>query len=238
LGLGLAALIGLSAPEARAATMTMNVIFGGSTFSFTGTATSVAPSLTVINGDLAGSGYSFSSLGGSSNNVGTPALAFVSESFDLDRTGGTGGPLVIQVTEGGFTDPASATGNSWMVNHTATFTGDTATSSQTNVGNFTDSGAVNVNLSPVPSPLFGTTSAAQSGTATHALSPYAIPFTLTTTTTINLAQVGTSDANDVGTSTVSVAGVPEPASLILMLTGMPLPLVVMGLLRRRRRAAA
>ena len=31
--------------------------------------------------------------------------------------------------------------------------------------------------------------------------------------------------------------VPEPASIIMMLTGMPLPLVVMGLLRRRRAAA-
>jgi hypothetical protein len=31
--------------------------------------------------------------------------------------------------------------------------------------------------------------------------------------------------------------IPEPASLVMMLTGMPLPLVVLGLLRRRRAAA-
>jgi hypothetical protein len=35
----------------------------------------------------------------------------------------------------------------------------------------------------------------------------------------------------------STTVIPEPASLILMLTGMPLPLVVMGLIRRRRAAA-
>jgi hypothetical protein len=35
-----------------------------------------------------------------------------------------------------------------------------------------------------------------------------------------------------------LASVPEPASVVMFLTGMPLPLVVVGLLRRRRRVAA
>jgi hypothetical protein len=34
----------------------------------------------------------------------------------------------------------------------------------------------------------------------------------------------------------TLSAVPEPASLILMLTGLPLPLVVVGLLRRRAAA--
>jgi hypothetical protein len=37
-------------------------------------------------------------------------------------------------------------------------------------------------------------------------------------------------------STKFVSAIPEPASLVMMLTGMPLPLVVLGLLRRRRAA--
>jgi hypothetical protein len=39
------------------------------------------------------------------------------------------------------------------------------------------------------------------------------------------------------TNKVTVTGIPEPASVVMMLTGMPLPLVVLGLLRRRRAAA-
>jgi hypothetical protein len=38
-------------------------------------------------------------------------------------------------------------------------------------------------------------------------------------------------------SRFTARAIPEPASLVMMLTGMPLPLVVLGLLRRRRAAA-
>jgi hypothetical protein len=39
------------------------------------------------------------------------------------------------------------------------------------------------------------------------------------------------------TSAVVTAAIPEPASMVMFLTGMPLPLVVVGLLRRRRPVA-
>jgi hypothetical protein len=238
--LGFTALLGLSAREARAANLTLEVIYGGSTFTFTGTPNAVSPSLTVLNGDLAGSGYSFASLGGSSSGSATPS-ANVADSGTLAFTGGTGGPLTVIVTEGGFTAPASGANNTLMSTQTATYsTGVTTTSSQADVGNFNDGGAVNTSLPTSPTTLFGTTPAAQNANATTGLPTYAIPFTLTTTTTFNIGSNGTSILpTDQFTSSVTVMAqaVPEPASLILMLTGMPLPLVVMGLLRRRRTAA-
>jgi len=241
LALGLTALLGLSARETRAANMTLEVIYGGNTFTFAGTQNAVSPSLTVLNGNLAGSGYSFTGLGGSSNNGFSTNMAFVADSGTLQFTaGGIGGPLTIIVTEDGFTAPASGASNTLMSTQGATFTGTTTTSSQSDVGNFKDAGAVNQNLPTSPATLFGTTMAAQSASATAGLPTYAIPFTLTSTTTINMgAASSTSPGNDVFTSTTSVSAqvVPEPASMILMLTGMPLPLVVMGLLRRRRAAA-
>jgi len=243
LGLGLVALLGLSASEARAATMTLTVTASTGTFTFTGTATGVSPNLTILNGDLVGTGYSFTALGGSSNNGFATTNAFIADSGTLQFTaGGTGGPLIITVTEDGFTAPASGAGNTMQSTQGATFTNTTATSSQSDVGNFSDlpGGSVNQSLPTAPPTLFGTTSASQSASATSGLPTYMTPFTLTSTTTINMgAASSSSPGNDVFTSTTSVSAtvIPEPASLVMMMTGMPLPLVVMGLLRRRRGTA-
>jgi hypothetical protein len=239
LALGLTALLGLSARETRAANMTLDVIYGGSTFQFTGGANAVTANLTVLNGDLAGSGYSFTSLGGSSNNGFATTNAFVADSGTLQfSAGGTGGPLTIIVTEGGFTAPASGASNTMKSTQGATFTNTTSSTSQSDVGNFNDGHAVDQSLPTSPMTLFGTTSNSQSASNSSGLPTYVVPFTLTTTTTISMGAVS-SPASDVFTSTTSVSApiVPEPSSLILTLTGMPLPLVVMGLLRRRRAAA-
>ena len=39
-------------------------------------------------------------------------------------------------------------------------------------------------------------------------------------------------------ATVTATTIPEPASMVMFMTGMPLPLVLVGLLRRRRLAGA
>jgi hypothetical protein len=46
------------------------------------------------------------------------------------------------------------------------------------------------------------------------------------------------NAKNVFGSALTLTAVPEPASLVVCLTGMPVPLVLVGLLRRRRRRAA
>ncbi len=71
---------------------------------------------------------------------------------------------------------------------------------------------------------------------------YVLPYTLTETFNIIITGSSATGANakDVfgGQATISASAVPEPASLVMMLTGMPLPIVVMQMLRRRRGAKA
>jgi len=91
-------------------------------------------------------------------------------------------------------------------------------------------------------PLTGTTPMSLSSpTATAAVSVAPTPYALVNQVMIQITGNGaTPNAKDVfGSATTLTAGaIPEPASIVLFLTGMPLPLVVVGLLRRRRRAAA
>jgi hypothetical protein len=95
--------------------------------------------------------------------------------------------------------------------------------------------------------LSATGSATQSGSQnnpnTYSIATYKTPYALTETITINLTGntlYGSNNATDGfhGSATITTASVPEPASIVMMLTGMPVPLVVLGFLRRRRRAAA
>jgi len=238
LSLGLLALLGVSAREVKAETMQLTVLLNGTQIYDTlGGPTGVAAT-GALNTALLGTGYSFTNLGGSSNFTGSTGdtFAFVADSGTLTRSGGTGGELTIIVTEGGWMSPTSSTATMFQTNQGATFSGATGGSNKTYVGSLNG-----ISQGTTPPTLFGTTSVAQSATMTTPLAPgaYSIPFTLTNTTTMTLDQASSgSKASNVFTGTTSITGaVPEPASLIMMVAGMPLPLVVMGLLRRRRAAA-
>ncbi len=54
---------------------------------------------------------------------------------------------------------------------------------------------------------------------------------------VNMGDVLTSAAGVTGTTTVTASGVPEPATVVMVLTGLPVPLVLMGMLRRRKAKA-
>jgi hypothetical protein len=243
LGLGVFALLGPSAREGRAETLTLTVFLNNvNIFSVTGGPQAVTANPAALNAALAGSGYTFSSLSGSSDFPGTtgPTGGYVSDAGNVSFTGGTGGTLKIVVSEAGFTAPASGGANTLTGAATAIYSGAANTSTQTYVGNFTDSGAINVNTPLIVQNSTGGVSNPHANTVFANVPPYLLTYTLTNTTTINLTPANASNphANDVFTGKVSIVAItPEPASLIMMVTGMPLPLVVMGLLRRRRRAA-
>jgi len=96
---------------------------------------------------------------------------------------------------------------------------------------------------PIPVVLAGTLSASENMPNSVAISPYnpAAGFALTSSLVITMTGNGNAmnNSTDVFSTTTTLnAAVPEPASMVMFLTGMPLPLVVLGLLRRHRRAVA
>jgi len=252
-GLGLAALIGLSTREANAAPMTLTVFLNNvSVFTAVGTNTTVTANVTALNAALIGTGYSFSSLAGGSNFPGSSGSVggFISDSGNLSLAqGGIGGVLKIVVSESGFTAPVSGTGSVLSSTATANYSGAAAGSAgpplgpsyQTYTGSFTDTTPLTVTNSPIIQLANGTASDGHTASTSSSVPVYVTPYTLSSTTIIDLATIAgsTSKANNVFTGKTSLVthAIPEPASLVMMLTGMPLPLVVMGLFRRRRAAA-
>jgi hypothetical protein len=74
---------------------------------------------------------------------------------------------------------------------------------------------------------------------TGGVTPYSTPYSLTTELTITITgNSATPNAKDVfGASTSLAPSVPEPASALVLATGIPVPLVAMILLRRRKAAS-
>jgi hypothetical protein len=244
--LGLAAMTGLMAGETRAETLTLSVFAGTDTtapaiYSVVGGSTAVSADTGILNGNLAAGGfgaYSFSNLGGSSNNPGSSLLgplggAYILTSGNLIVTPGGSGestPITVALTEGGFVLPTSSP--SLLDTGQANIAG--ATGSLNSEGVLTDATGASTT---VTIPTLTTT-----GTQTAAVSPgtYVTPFTLDSQTTLVLDSVSNlpgSNGFSQKVQLIAASSVPEPASLVMMLTGMPLPLVVVGLLRRRRAAA-
>lgn len=257
--LGLVALMGLMASEARAATLTLNVYAGSGTGgtlidSFT-TGTSQSINLTptqlgLLNTDLAGAGfsaYSFVGLQGSSNNPGSPIKneGFVKVSGQLTATtgSGAGSPITVTLSEGGFTVPSSMAGNKLINGGTASYSGNVPGASASNTitqAFFSDSGSptYTTSTSSVALPSTGNSPDQPVGGSSAMLGAYVAPYTLTTSAVLSLTETpgGTGAANGFSATAQAQGVVPEPASIVMMLTGMPLPLVVMGLLRRRAKA--
>lgn len=245
LAMGLAALMGLVASEARAESLTLTVYAGSGTSGAviytesggTMTAQFNASALTTALGGAGFSAYTFSAVGASSNNPGSASSAFINVNGGLTVGAGSGAdsPITVVVSETGFMAPASLSGNSLNGFVTANFQNDTG-SSASQSGNFVDSTTPTpVSVSTTPLTL---TSSGSGPLASQTIGPYVTPFTLSTESVISLSPSSSNTAGSLSfTNKVFVSAIPEPASIVMMLTGLPLPLVVMGLLRRRRAAA-
>ncbi len=234
LALGLMALLGLAAPEARAENVTLNLSWSGGSLSidFTspfaqagGSPDSVTVDTTTLNTFLAanGSNLMFTALEADSNSPGDPVKGAILRETGNVLISGAGGDNSISIvaSQNSFTTPTgsgsllqaaganfSSTTTSTQTS-TATLNGTTLSSTFTGPGGFVD------HSSP----------ASASGT-----------YTLTTTTDITLSGTAMT-TSDQWSNKVTFFAIPEPASLVMMLTGMPLPLVILGMLRRRRAAA-
>lgn len=245
LALGLAALMGLSAREARAENVTLVLSWTGHSltidqFSPFALAGSTADSLNVdttsptgLNNFLAthGSAFTFTSLSASSNNPGDPTGSVLRETGAavLSQAGDT--TIMVNSFQDGFTSPngsgtlrSTSTANYTNVSPGTTTTQSSLDATLTPMAVYMSTGIVNNSHSNG----LGDTAAATGSVA---------GYTLDNSATITLAGSIATTPTDQFAVAATFNTVPEPASLVMMLTGVPLPLVVVGLLRRRRAKA-
>jgi hypothetical protein len=80
-----------------------------------------------------------------------------------------------------------------------------------------------------------TLSGSQNSPGSTTFAPYVQPYALTNTIVLRVFGTGSANNSIVGfQGSTTITAVPEPASLVMMLTGMPVPLMVLGVLRRRK----
>jgi hypothetical protein len=252
LTLGLLAMMGFMSSQARAETMTLTVYAGSGTsgavlYSTLGSsANSVTADVAALNGALSGGGfaaYTFSNLGGVSNNPGAnnPIGGVLQAAGDLSVTAGSGAgtPITIVVTEDGFTAPSGGGGGLLSDRAVTNYAGIAAGGTTAGTGLFAAPSVaptVTGSTSPSPAVANGNILDIHDASSSTNVPAYQIPYTLISMTVISV-NPGTSRGSVGILNKVTLLAVPEPASVVMMLTGMPLPLVVLGLLRRRRAAA-
>jgi len=236
--LALSAVLALSASQARAAAITMTIDTTAGSFlvdvvanAGSNTYSVDAAGLAAINGFLSanGSQYQLVSLGGSSNFPGGSQGQLVLTG-EIHSVSGGGDDAFLRITESedSFTSPVGPSGT-LNSSSTGNFTNQPAG------GGHTASSAFNATSTPTYSVLSSTTDPNPGGgMASIGVAPVPTLYTLTNVATFGLAHAGSNDIVDSFGVTATINAVPEPASLVMMLTGMPLPLVVIGLLRRRR----
>jgi hypothetical protein len=244
LALGLTALLGLSAREVRAEAITMTVSVTGAAAAFpvdtiantTNPDAYTIADLTALNAYLTAnhSEYQFRTLGGQSNitTATTQGQLNVSGTIISNGVGGTNAGLTLIESETGFTAPTGPSG-------TLTSTATANLTNQTSPGQISSSAYDNTGP-PVVHAVAGPYSVPTTGgMATAPVSPVMSSYMLTNTIsfTLGLGTATTPIVNGFSTTATITSAVPEPASLVMMLTSLPVPLVVVGWLRRRRASA-
>lgn len=236
LALALGALFCFTGREANAGNITIKISWDATSFSFTFTSPiasgdsnanflNVADTAT-LNSDIAASGYEFSGLTASSNNPGSPggSILKLTGTAELNGSVAPTTPLTVEAFQADFTSPSGP--GTLASQATANFRNALAGSSQSSNGQL-DAQPATPTLTFLPPVGSSTSSIGATGNP--------LGYTLDAKVIITLVgPSGLSGASDQFTNNVSFNVVPEPASLVMMVTGMPLPLVVMGLLHRRR----
>jgi hypothetical protein len=229
------ALSGFMANRAEAGSITLSLDLGGTVLvsevstSPDQTVVFTASDITSANADLAaaGSAYRISGLSANSNFTGgATGFLQITGQVAIGVAGNTSLALSLDATQSGFLAPTGPNGTA-TTSSSADYAGG-ATGSSTYTGDFQGT-----TLSP-PIVLTGTGSS-----TTTPVSIGAVPsgYSLSSHYILNLGDVHTASVGVTGTTTVMAATIPEPASIVMLLTGLPMPLVFMGLLRRRKAKA-
>jgi PEP-CTERM motif len=187
-----------------------------------------------------GSAVQFNGLQASSSFApmsGSAVGAFVTQTGSVfyDTTIAGNGIVTVQAFQSGWLLPTLMTGLI-QSDSTANFTFATAGSSQTFTSTY------NGTLSTVPE-TSTSTGVAQNGyylKAASTIPSFATPFMISNLMALDILPDANAQSTDgfSGSTTISAASVPEPASMMLMAMGMPLFLVFSAWLKRRRAAVA
>jgi len=253
----LIAVIGLSANQARAGDLMLVVHVGASTLTIDSTGgpftlpgsdeQHLLVDTAALNAALIGLGsqITFASLGAGSNWTGSsgPAGATLSQTDQAQILTSTPGGITTVTVDAfldGYTSPSGTTGtlqHSGTANFTNAATGDSS-SSWSNYN-----GTVTTPLPAPPGQVFTSTGLnlnSHSGDVSTGIPAFVTPFSLFNTVTISLTPNAAATVEDLATisTKVNASAIPEPTSIVVMLTSMPLPLIVLGMLRRRRRTLA
>jgi hypothetical protein len=243
--------IGLVTSQAHAETLMIVVTASnGHTLAVTGPLVSVTnggntvtvTNIAFVNTFLAtnGSAVQFNGLQASSDfapSSGNAAGSFVTQTgsmyFDTSLAGN--GVASVQVSESGFMLPTGLSGLMQSAS-TANFTSATAGSAST----FTSTYNGTLNAAGQTSTSTGVMQNNYSPSNNTPILSYVTPFAISNVTSFNLLANSNGQSTDgfTGSTTITAAVIPEPASVTLMAVGMPLFLLFAALLRRRRAAIA
>ena len=232
------ALLAVADRSARAEIITYTIDANGIpiTLPTPGGATSTSSSfssaeLTTLNSLLAadGSAYRFSALGGSSNFPGasTGGILSLSGIITVGATGSTS--LTLTETETGFISPSGVPGT------LASSSGGTFNLAGTGNSHSADS-----SFNAITTPTYTVASSSSTGPnsatgfASAPIPAFTTPYALNNFISFSL-NLSTPGANDAFGVTAKATAIPEPASVVTMLIGLPLPLVGLAWLRRRKR---
>jgi hypothetical protein len=156
--------------------------------------------------------------------------------------------VTLQTTHDTYTLPPAASGATLATSNSGSYTFTTAGNTQHTDSYYSPTNTANDkppgdHAGPAfitgGIPVAGSSNASGSSpTLSTLITPYVIPYALTNVITIDITGNTPLPTTLAAASVTTITAVPEPASVVVFLTGIPLSLVIVGLLRRRRRAAA
>jgi hypothetical protein len=200
--------------------------------------------VTALNTFLAtnGSAVQFNGLQASSSHAptsGSAAGAFVTQTGSVfcDTTIAGNGIVTVEAFQSGYLLPALMTGLI-QSQSTASFTFATAGSWQT----FTSTYSGTVSTAPQKSTSTGVAQNGYSFEGSSIIPSFVTPFEISNMMALNILPDADAQSTDGFSGSTSISAdpgtVPEPASMMLMVMGMPLFLVLSAVLKRRRAAVA
>jgi len=198
-----------------------------------------------LTASSAASGLTFTALSADTSSTAAATQLNAHGTFSLNPGVSDHYLVTILTTHDTYTLPPAASSANLSQSESGTYTFTGAGNTQTSQSWYSPTNTANSILPPgtppVVIPIPATTGNESRGTPTVSavISPYVTPYALTNRIIVDITGNGSANNSVVqANSATTLASVPEPASLVMFLTGMPLPLVVVGLLRRRRRVAA